>query len=233
MFSIHQLLASFCLVTAPVLLAQAEPLQLSYDASLNVVHLQANADAAVLLVVGSRANPIIHINGVDILVTPTHILPLGTMLSGDQLDLPVPAEVDRAGLQLVGVDLAKFSLIASNAVFFDRRDLIDQTFRAALVLTGTGHDLNLNLTAPTSGYRLLADGFDTDEAVTRVWLRLEVPSPGEIVMPVLTPLALTTRLPIVLTRTVEVHMARAVRGTPILPTYKLMAVLDGNPKIAE
>ena len=60
-------------------------------------------------------------------------------------------------------------------------------------------------------------------------LRLEVPNPSEIVCPVLTPLAMPVWLPVVLGRTVELHMAREVRGSPVLPVYKLMQVLEAHP----
>ena len=233
MFSFPHAIASLFLVTAPALVAGTGQLQLSYDAGQHIAHIGANVDAEVLVLVGTRANPVIHVNGIDILVQPTVFLPLGTLQAGDRMDLPVPGETDGVGFQLVGIELDKFALVASEAVFFDLRDLIDRSFRASLVLTPDSNQLNVNLTAPTSGYALRLDGVDLGESSTRVWLRLEVPNPSEIVMPVLTEVNLTVKLPLVIGRTVEVNMARDVRGSVVLPVYKLMTVLDGHPNKSE
>lgn len=232
MFTMQQVVASLALL-APVVAANGQPLQLSYDQGQRVVQVGANLDAEVLVLIGTRAPAAIRVNGYDILVQPRVVLPLGTFAAGDRLEFPLASETDGLGIQLVGVDLDKFQVVASGPVFFDLRDLIDRSFRARLTLTPADQDLDVRLTAPTSGYLLRNDGVDRVGDTTRVWMRLEVPGPGEIVQPALTEHAFKLKLPLQPGRQVEVHMAREVRGSPILPVYHLMATLDAFPNISE
>jgi hypothetical protein len=223
MFPTRQLLLSFCLAAAPAL--AADDLMLRYDSDQKLAHVQANVEASVLLIYGARLQTPISVGGVKIHVQPRVVVPLGDMRVGSERTLGVP-EVEGAGLQAVGVQLENLTLVASSAVFFDTRDLVERSLTAQLARQSTGHDLTVDLVAPSSGYELSVDGIDVSNKTTRVWLRLVTPNPTEGVLPVLTPHQVIVALPLAIGQRVEVHLGREVRGSPVPPTYKLVKVLD-------
>lgn len=232
MFPVRKVLASLCLVTAPAL-AVDQPLILSYDQNQHLVQIQANVHVSALLFCGPRLQPPVPFNGITVFVEPRVTVPTGDLTPGQMFELQLPGEKDGWGLQAVGIELPKFTLVASNAVIFDLRDLVERSLTARLQWKLDGYDLTVDLLTPSSAHEIVVDGVDTSYPTTKVWLRLVQPGPGEIVLPVVTPLQVVARLPMAIGVKVEIHLARETRGSPVLPVYKLVTVIDGLPNPLE
>jgi hypothetical protein len=233
MFALKHALSSFCLVaaSAPALMAQTENLSLGYDTATRVVTVQANCDAVVLLLTGTRLDAPMPIMGVDLWVWPVSVIPFGAMSTGDTIQFPVPRQVLGATMQLLGIETQKFTAVASAPVLIDHKDIIERTFSARLAGTPGGYQLLVGMTVPSSGYELRLDGWDTSDHVTRVYVRLVTPGRAEVVVPALHALETAAKLTGDIGVKVEVHMAREQRGEVVMPVYELMTELDVHPGI--
>lgn len=203
--------------------------RLGLDNNAHVLHVRAFTTGTVLLAVGETAIPPIRVGTIDLDVTPDFVLNLGPMNTGELVTLPVPRYLRELHAEAVLVD-SEFALHDSNpvALIDAYLDLIDATFRATLVSTDgipPEYTVGAALTAPTNGYQLVVDGYETEEGVTNVYLRLIEPAANEIVLPVLTEYQATVDLGVEIGKVVNVQLMRIVRGSIGPEVYRLMVRL--------
>lgn len=225
------------LVAVPDLRANDVPvIRLSIDHSTHKLQVQSWMRGTVFLVLGPVSVPPIRIGDIELDVSPLHTLTLGHFESGAVMGFEVPRALRGLSAEAVAFDPKNELLYESNVVSLGDfgSDLIDATFRARLVSTGSRppyHALDASLTAPTSGYQFMVDGIERDDLTTHVYLRLVAPAAGEVVKPVLTEHAQFAALGPAVSKVVNVYLLRTQRGTIGVDVYRLMAQLPGAGEI--
>lgn len=230
--------ASCFLASLAVPAARAEEvpnLRLSADPTTQTLQIQTYQDGHVFLSMGPLAGTPIPLHGIFLDVVPENIVPLGFLRNGDVVRLFVPRALSHLHVEGVAISLDPLGLHDSNVVSLTEafRDLIEATFRAELVSTDSippFYSVAVSATAPTSGYELLVDGVRNVDQETNVYMRLIEPGPGEMVMPVLEPLARAADLGTEVGEVVVVHLLRVPRGTTVPEVYRVMVRLPGVVK---
>jgi hypothetical protein len=221
----------FCLVgalTSAALCAADDPIRLTIDKNTQSLRVQAGLPGGVFLVLGPLAVPPIPIGNIFLDVGPEYVLPLGEFKTGGFVEFFVPRILSGLNAEAVLFDPAKLTLHDSNVVALADAfaDMIDATFRAKLVSTDSippYYTVGVTLTAPSTGYALVVDGYQLDDRTMQVYLRLITPT--EIVIPVNTPHQVAVDLGTDVGTTVRVSMMRSPRGQVGPEVYRLMAVL--------
>jgi hypothetical protein len=208
--------------------AADDPIRLVVDQSTQTLRIEAGMPGAVFLVLGPLAVPPIPLGDITLDVVPHHVLSLGAFETGNIMQLFVPRNLSGFSAEAVLFDPRKGTLHDSNVVGLEIafRDMIDATFRAVLVSTDSippYYTVGATLTAPTTGFDLVADSIQLEENVMHVYLRLITPT--DIVIPVVCDHRVAVDLGTDVGNEVHVHMMRAPRGLPGPEVYKRMAIL--------
>lgn len=217
-------------VATAVLPAQDRILRLTTDQNRQTLQVQSDIPGTLFFALGPMSVPPIRIGEIDLDVVPQYVLPMGKIGMGEMREFFIPRALTELHVEAVLVD-DDFKLYDSNVVSLIDvfPDLITASFRAVLVSTDSippYYTLGASLTAPTSGYDFVVDGFQLDDMIMNVYLRLIEPAEGEMVLPVITPHEVAVELGSEVGRMVRVYMMRAPRDGIAPEVYRLMAELQ-------